>query len=285
MEAILVIGILHMGILMIKSNTTKIVLQLVILFFAFGCFENRVHAIDYSELEVYGYQLASPHELEIENSTSVSSDDRQHLDGRILRSSFEFNYGLSDRLELAAYFDYWMPVDNNLEYLGFRAHARTRFFHQDQLPVNLGAYLEVELPRNFRQTDVALEFQPIIEKDISRFTIDVDPQMEISHSATENGMVVDADDGTVLSNGTLSSKRWGTTWGIASSIAFNYSQFFRPHLDWIASFSSPYQSLVMPSADFQIIPGLKATAGLGFGLNANTERRIVALRLEYEKYF
>jgi len=248
----------------------------------------KVFAVEYYELEVYGYQTANLHELEIENTSSVSSDDRETFTNRIFRSSMEFNYGISDRWELSTYLDYTKPVDDHAEYTAFRAHARTYFAEKDQLPVDLGLYFEVELPRNYRAKDVGLEIKPILEKDFSRWTIRLNPAVEFSHVAVpvgDNSKVVDPD-GDVISSQTQdlsSDKVWIAEWGLSSSISYNFSEYFRPHLDWHLGFTDQ-SSLIMPSVDLKLAKDIKASIGAGFGLTPTTENRIVMARLEFESF-
>jgi hypothetical protein len=251
----------------------------------------RAQAIEYYELEVYGYQTAAARELEVENSTSFSSDDESRVDSRIVRSTLEFNYGISDRWEATAYLDYTKPADDNLEYTAFRAHARTRFYEKGEMPVDLGAYFEIALPRNFQQEDFAFEFRPIIEKDFSRWTIRLNPQVELSHSraADEDDQVgaTDADEVGVASSSAPPSQSpmgWRLEWGLASSLIYRLSDHFRPHLDWHVGFTDGSQ-LLMPAVDLRIAHGLSATLGFGWGLNAHTEQKIALARFEYEIYF
>ncbi len=234
-------------------------------------FLSSAHAIEYKELEVYGYRTASVRELEIENSTSASSNDRQEILSRTLRSSFEFVYGVTDRLEIAAYLDYLRPPDEKFEYTSFRAHARTHFYEKGELPVDLGAYLEVELPKNTAEKDMAFELKPILEKDFSRWTISLNPQIELEHQIDEKD-----------SNAT--SKTWLWVFGMSSSLSYRLNDRFKPHLDLFQGFTDQ-DALLMPAFDIVLADHLKFTFGLGFGLNDRTERRITNARLEYEVYF
>jgi hypothetical protein len=248
-----------------------------------------IHALEYYELEVYGYQTAAEHELEIENATSWSSDDLQKIDNKIFRTSLELTYGVSDRWEATAYFDYTKPADETFEYTAFRGHARTRFGEKGEWPVDLGAYFEVELPRNFRQEDVAFEFKPILEKDFSRFTMKINPSVELEHAALDSddgpGGIgdVDEDEDPTMPIAPM-RKAWRLEWGLSSSLVYNWNERFRPHLDWHLNFTDK-GSLLIPSLDITLMSHLKLTAGLGFGLTSQTERRIVVSRLEYEIYF
>ena len=236
----------------------------------------KAYAIEYNELEVYGYETAGLHELELENDTSLSSDDYKDIDSRHIRSTFEFNYGLTDRWEITAYLDYERPTDDTFHYQSFRAHARTHFFEKGELPVDLGAYFEIELPKNPGKHDVSFEFKPIIEKDFSRWTISLNPQVEFEHM-TDDAEAADQDPNNT-------NKTWRAVYGLSTSVAYRYSENIKPHLDIFQGFTDQ-DALLMPAFDVTLANHLKLTLGLGFGLNDRTERRVVNGRLEYEVYF
>ena len=239
-------------------------------------------AIEYYELEVYGYNLASRHEIEIENATSASSNDKNDFSGRIFRSTMEFNYGWMDHLEVATYLDY-TEAFNQFEYTAFRSHLRTNFFEKGERPVDMGAYVEMALPRNFRQTDLALEFKAIFEKDISRWTVAWNPGVELAHTNGDTDDVVvngDTDEGinTVV---VPREKSWQVNWQSAMSVRYNWGPHLRPHLDWHTSLTDG-TSLLLPNLDFKVANIVKTTLGVGFGLNSLTEQRLINLRVEYE---
>ncbi len=231
----------------------------------------RAQAIEYKELEVYGYQTTAPRELEIEASTSVSSDKQQGNLSRHLRSSFELQYGITDRWEVTAYLDYDRPADEKFEYSAFRAHARTHFFEKGELPVDIGAYFEIALPKNRDEKDLAFEFKPIIEKDFSRWTIILNPLIEFEHQLNEKDP-----------NATL--KVWQVVYGLSTSLVYRYSETFKPHLDLVQGLTDQ-DALLMPAFDVKLADKLKLSMGLGFALNDRTEHRVANARLEYEVYF
>ncbi len=243
-------------------------LILILLLF---CGINQARAIEYNELGVYPYKTASLHELEIENSTSASSDDQPGVQSRILRSAFEINYGISDRIELAAYVDYQRLPDERMQYKDFRFHARTYFYEKGELPVDFGAYIEVELPKDSDNKDMAFELKPILEKDFSKWTLSLNPQIEFEHQLDEK-------------DPNATAKTWQIVFGLSTSIAYRLNESFKPHLDLFEGFTDQ-DALLMPACQVLLINNLKLDLGLGFGLNDKTEKRIANVRLEYEVYF
>jgi len=215
-------------------------------------YSRKAHAISYYELETYGYETASQGETELENFSSV---------GSIFRSSVELNYGLSDRVELAAYSDFNSAgVNSNVGYAGARTHVRTKFFEKGQLPVDLGAYAELEFPRNDR-AQIEGEIRGIIERDFGRLTLDINPIFE---------KVLKGEGGFVFS--------------YATKAAYRLDQHWKPHFDTFGGFEDGGTQLILSSAvDYRVNRSFVVSASAGFGVTSDTpEKTIAGLRLEYE---
>ncbi|MGZ3699531.1 MAG: hypothetical protein ACXWP5_15410, partial [Bdellovibrionota bacterium] len=172
-----------------------------------GLASPRAHAFDYHELEVYGYQTAGYHELELENTTSFSDTDNGTL-----RSTFETTFGVLDWLELAAYVDLGQLLSaSTLAYDGVRFHARAHFFEKGELPVDLGAEIEMALPKH----DSALleaEFRGIIERDFGRWTLALNPIIERPLVTTGEVPIFELKYG--------------------ASITYRLNEIAKPHLDF-----------------------------------------------------
>ena len=119
-----------------------------------------VHAFNYHELSVYGYDTADPHETEFENITSVSSNN-------IFRSSFEINHGFNDTLEAAAYLDYQQVENSKLDLASIRARLRKSLFKRGELVVDNAIYIEVAAPQNSNES-YTLEAKYILQKNFDR---------------------------------------------------------------------------------------------------------------------
>lgn len=221
-------------------------------------------ALNYFELEVYPYQTASQHEIELENATSVS----QVTDGvSAIRSSFEFNYGLTDRTEIAAYLDFMGGTGINAQFAGARVHARTRLFEKGELPVDFGIYGELEFPRNDTAV-VEAELRGIIEKDFDRLTVALNPMVG---KALKTREIAGAEH-----------EEEEFEFGYATSVSYRMDSTFRPHLDLFGDVSEEGKMLLMPALDVKFGHGISASAHVGFGLNAETEKRMAGIRFEYE---
>lgn len=234
-------------------------------------------AINYFELEVYPYQTASRGEVEIENFTTHTSSgtkDAPAPDNNegLTRSTFEFAYGITDKTEVAYYRDYARPRGGHFEYAASRYRVRTRFYEKGELPVDLGAYLELEYPKpeagEEREAEAELRF--ILEKDFGRWTWDFNPIFERAIKGPER------DEG----------------WEFQYAMSFIYrpSEYWRPRLDFFGDFGpvrdfeprDEQKHLISPAVDFFFSHGLSATVGIAYGLTDATEQRLLRARLEWE---
>lgn len=235
---------------------------------------NSVFALNYFELEVYPYATASRGEVEIENLTAYTSrgrDDASSPDNHqgLTRSTFELIYGVTDKIEVAYYRDYARPRGGNFDHAASRYRARARFLEKGELPVDLGFYVEFEFPRG-EEDDAEMELRGILEKDIGRWTLDVNPMLErvLSGPGREEG--------------------WELQY--AAALIYRADARWQPRLDLFGDFGplrnfEPYSKqkhLLSPAIDFRLGHRFFAGFGLGFGLTDATEQRLVRAHLEWE---
>ena len=152
---------------------------------------SRVAAqVDPWEFEVYPYLTEPRGTLEVESLNSyVAAGHRTPGLGTssgiypsqgIAYNALEFTYGLTDRIEAAAYIDLAKPDGVDYRIAGGKFRLRGQFFDQSALPVDLGWYAEFEehvIPA-FDQQRYEIEVRPIIEKDIGRFSLQINPIFE-----------------------------------------------------------------------------------------------------------
>ncbi|MFL6714616.1 MAG: hypothetical protein ACJ8LN_17055 [Sulfurifustis sp.] len=241
----------------------------------FASFE--ASAINYFELEVYPYQTASKGEVELENFTTHTSrgtKDAPEPDNNkgLTRTTFEFAYGVTDKTEVAYYRDYARARGDNFEYAASRYRVRTRFFEKGELPVDLGAYAELEYPHQEagEENEVEAELRLILEKDFGRWTFDLNPIFEKALKGP------DREEGWELQ--------------YAMSLIYRPSEYWQPRLDMFGDFGpirdfeprDEQKHLISPAVDFRLGRGLFATLGVAFGLTDATEQRLVRARIEWE---
>src|SRR5213594_4543199 len=131
-------------------------------------------ALNFFELEVYPASTEGQGLHEVENLTTLVANGRrpteEEADGeeprrhRLLRTTVEYNYGLTDKIDVAAYLDLQRPNGEELEYAQSRFRARGAFFDKGRFPLDIGWYVEAEVPDK-GASELELEFRPIVSRD------------------------------------------------------------------------------------------------------------------------
>lgn len=233
-------------------------------------------AFNYHELEVYGYRTAAKGELEVENATThTARGSRVPADGNegLTRTSMELTYGLTNHLEISGYGDFnHARGSSGLGFTGQRYHLRASFFEKGQLPVDLGAYVEYELPKHDEDTR-ELEIRGIMEKDFGKWTLDVNPIVEkvLKGANTARGLEL----------------------SYAAALIYRMNETVQPRLEMFGDFGfinhfDPRDKqihLISPALTYSPTPTFHILGGVAFGLTKASERTLVRLRLEKEFYF
>lgn len=233
-------------------------------------------ALNYHELEVYPYRTAQKGELELEyggvytDRGTRDADSSDNNENR-LRNSLELTYGLTDKTEITAYADYDRLPGGGGEFEGKRFHVRTRFFEKGELPVDLGAYVELELPKHDEDIQ-ELEFRGIVEKDFGKWTFDFNPILE------------------KVVRGESVSEGWEFKY--AAAAIYRLNETFHPRLEFFGDLgpiqhrdpTDEQQHLVSPGVDIRLGHGFNLFAGVAFGLTDASEQRLYRLRIEREFY-
>ena len=233
------------------------------------------HALNYFELEVYPYKTAAQGEVELENFTTYTRRGNQDAPAPdnnkgLTRSSFEAGYGVTEKTEVAGYVDYaHARGQGDWDLKGSRAHVRTRFAEKGELPVDLGLYAEVEFPRK-DENDAELELRGIIEKDLGKWTFDVNPIFEKVVKGAE--------------------KNVGWELQYAASVIYRLDEHWHPRLDFFGDFGTlrdfegrdEQKHLISPAVDIMFGHGLSASFGVAYGQTKASEQQLVRARIEWE---
>ena len=240
-------------------------------------FSHAAYALNYFELEVYPYKTAAPGEVEFENFTSYTRRGSQDLSAPennkgLTRSTFEVGYGVTKKIEVAGYVDYSRARgQDDWDLKASRWRARTRFAEKGELPVDLGLYAEVGLPRK-GDNDVEFELRGIVEKDLGKWTLDVNPIFEKVLKGVE--------------------KNAGWELQYAASAIYRLNERWHPRLDFFGDFGllrdfagrDQQKHLISPAVDIFFGHGMSATFGMGYGLTKASEQQLVRARFEWEFY-
>jgi len=241
--------------------------------------------VDPFEFEVYPYQTEGKGVLEVESLNSFVADG--HSDGdagtssgdfpshHMYRTALEVTYGLTNKIEFAAYLDLAHPNGADFQYAGSKYRLRGSLFEQGQLPVDVGWYLELEWHKTpeFDDSELELEFRPIIEKDFGRFEIDLNPKFE-------KAIFVGPD------------KNKGVEFGYVAGLYYNYLRWLSPGVEFyggagLIDDTDPLhdqQHYVFPVLRGEFPGGIEYSFGPGIGLTRGSDRVIMKLNLELEHF-
>ena len=226
------------------------------------------HALNFFELEVYPATTEGKGVHEVENITTFVANGVDAERHRLLRSSFEYNYGLTDKIDVAAYVDVEKPNGGDVEYAGSRFRARGALWDKGRFPLDLGWYLEAEVPHN-QESDLELEFRPIVSRDVGRFSFDLNPIFELP---------------------TVSEERRTVEFNYAARVYYRLSRRFIPGVEFYGDIgqvraidgSREQEHYVLPGVYGRLARGLKFAVGPAFGLTRASDAVLLKLHVEYE---
>lgn len=230
------------------------------------------HALNYFDLEVYGYDTLKKGERLIENKNNYTYDGTdapapEDNDG-LLRSTVEFAYGITDKTEVAAYLDFSNPDDGGWHHAADRLRVRTSLFEKGQLPVDLGLYGELEFPYG-EDNNTELEMRVILEKDFGKWALLLNPKF------------------TKVINGVDTGEPWGLEY--AASAIYSLNKTWHPRLDLFGDFgpinnfnnSDEQVHLISPFVDIELAKGFAVGVGVAFGVTDASES-LIRTKLEWE---
>jgi hypothetical protein len=241
--------------------------------------------LDPWEFEVYPSQTVGRGMLEVESPNSFVADGHSQGDegsssgdfpsNHMYRTSIEVTYGLTDKIEAAAYLDLALPNGASFQYAGSKYRLRGSLFEQGQLPVDLGWYVELEWHQTpqFDSSELEFEFKPIIEKDFKRFEIDLNPKFE-------KAIFVGPD------------KNKGFEFGYAAGIYYNVARWMSPGLEFYGAIGlidgidplAEQQHYLFPVLRGELPWDLEYSVGPGIGLTRGSDQVIVKLNIELERF-
>ena len=240
--------------------------------------------VDPWEFEVYPYATMPRGMVELETLNAVVSNGHSHggdgTSSGTFRSqgmwynAYELTYGLTDRIEAAAYLNLAQPDGHGMWWAGDKFRLRGRLLDEDELPVNLGWYLELEWHKRpqFDDADLELELKPIIEKDMGAFSLIANPVFErvlvgVGHNH-------------------------GFEFGYRNAIYYRWMRYLSPGVEFyggagLIDDSDPlaeqqhYIALVVWG---QLPYGIEYNVGPAFGLTRGSDRVLVKFNFELERF-
>jgi hypothetical protein len=268
----------------VKKHLRPIVVALL-LSIPFLCPHTAAAQVDPWEFEVYPYatEQRGVTELGVDNAVVANGHDHgangtasgSFRSQGIWYNQYELTYGLTDRIEAAAYLNMAQVSGHGYWYAGSKYRLRGRLFDEGTLPVDLGWYLELEWHKTpqFDDDPLELELRPIIEKDIGGFSIMLGPQFEKPIFTGPN-------------------KNKGFKFGYASGIYHRWMRYFSPGVEFYGAVGyiddndplSAQQHYIFPVLWGELPHGIEYNFGPGFGLTRGSDHVIMKFNVELEHF-
>jgi hypothetical protein len=240
--------------------------------------------VDPWEFEVYPYKTMGRGVLEIETDNAVVANGHKEPGSGLASGTFpsygmwfnqyEFTYGITDRIEAAAYLNLAKPNAHGLTYAGSKFRLRGRLFDEDVLPVDLGWYLEIEYKKNPQFNDQTLEFEMRIpiQKDIGPFSVLFNPIFEKPVTGSE--------------------KHLGFEFGYSAGIYYRWMRALSPGLEFyggVGNINNPeptkeQQHYIFPVVKGELPHGLEYNFGVGIGLTPGSDHVVVKFNVALEHF-
>ena len=224
--------------------------------------------------QVYGYLTPDANEKELVYwTTYIPSSDQSYpyFGDTVSRQgmfahSLELEYGITNNLTVAIYFDFEHPNGQDFKWVRTKAvMLYYQLFQKNFLPVDLALYAEYKLPRKGYKKSEEIEFKVIMEKDIKYHRIILNPTFEKKISGED--------------------VREGVEFILNGAYTFVKNAKFQPRLEYYSKMGELYdmpsfseqKNYIFPSFDFFFgkYGQFRWHAGLGFGLTNPADNVIV----------
>jgi hypothetical protein len=243
-----------------------------------------VAQLDPWEFEVYPYATEPRGNIELETDNAVIANGHSQGGNGTSAGTFrsqgmwyngnELTYGLTDRIEAAAYLDFAMPSGHGFWWAGDKVRLRGKLFDEDVLPVNLGWYVELEWHKTlqFDDADLELELKPIIEKDFGRLSLILNPVFEKPLYGRGHDQ--------------------GFEFGYRNGVYYRLARYFSPGVEFYGGAGliddtdplSEQQHYIFPVVWGELPHGIEYNLGPGFGLTRGSDHVIMKFNLELERF-
>lgn len=197
--------------------------------------------------------------------------------GRLLRHSFELEYGMTDRWSIAGYLDLEEPHGENPKYVQMRAVvSRYRLFNPKERFFDSALYFEYHIPYQKYRAAESLETQIILEKEIKL-------KQEIKPILIRLNPIFDKK----LSGPDVQK---GIEFEYAVGIYYPLNSEIQPGLEFygqlgpISNLASPNRQkhFIFPTVDLNMADRLDLNLGLGVGLTGRSDNLIFKAIFSYE---
>jgi hypothetical protein len=139
-------------------------------------------AQDPFEIQVYEYATVPHGQWNLETHVNYTGHGTTRFEGAVAPTqgqshlTFELTRGITDYFEMAGYLVLARRAGEGPEYAGYRLRPRVRAPESWGWPVGVSLSAEVGFPRaTFEENGTTLEIRPVIEKQLGRWQLDVNP--------------------------------------------------------------------------------------------------------------
>ncbi len=186
----------------------------------------------------------------------------------------ELTYGLTDRIEAAAYLTFAEPGAHGFWWAGNKFHLRGRLCEPAALPIDLGWYAAFEWHKTpqFDNADLILELKPILEKDLGRLSLIANPVFEK----------------VLLGKG----HDQGFAFGYRNGAYYMWTSWLSPGVEFYGGIGliddndplRQQQHYIFPVVQGELLEGFEYNVGSGFGLTRGSDHVIIKFNLALERF-
>jgi hypothetical protein len=240
--------------------------------------------VDPWEFEVYPYATVQRGVIELETDNAVIPNGHSQSGSGTAKgtypsqgrwyNAYEMTYGLTDRIETAAYLNMTLADSHGYWWGGDKVRLRGRLFDEDTLPINLGWYAELEWHKTpqFDDADLELEVKPIIEKDFGRLSLILNPVFEKPLYGRGHDQ--------------------GFEFGYRNAAYYRWMRYLSAGVEFYGAVgliddNNPIrdqQHYIFPVIWGELPHGIEYNVGPGFGLTPGSDRVLVKFNLEIERF-
>jgi hypothetical protein len=241
--------------------------------------------VDPWELEVYPYATEAWGVAEFETGNAVVAKGHSTAGSgtssgtfpseAMWYEQFEIDYGVTDRLEADVMLDMALPRSRGYWYAGSKYSLRGKLLHEGVSPVELGWYAELEWRKTpqFDSNELQLDLRPIIEKDLDRFSVVLNPKFEKAIFLGPN-------------------KNKGFEFGYAGGVYLQWLRELSPGVEFYGGIgfiddSEPLkrqQHYIFPMLRGELLKSVEYSVGPGFGLTPGSDPVLVKLNFGLERF-
>jgi len=199
---------------------------------------------------------------------------KDHFDkDGLWRHSFMLAYGVTDKLTLEYFADFFQPGGSATKYVQSRGVVRYRFFEPGERFFDTAIYVEYFVPRHdYRKTN-RVNVRLILEKNVGPVKITLNPILNKNTSNTDAGGVTD-----------------GVEFEYATGFYFTSMKRVTPGVEFFGSLGEISQfrqqrdqlHYIFPSAKIMLPGHVMVDTGVGFGLTPHSDDIIVKALFTYE---